>query len=399
MEIDEERYKVEFKGRLAEKTTDRHLKNNWFSFGWIEGNINLNYKKHDSSITTANGELAGSKFVIPYNGNPVIIDDFLLQADDKIVNIHKLDLSLNESDMALSGNLSSAENNIIIDLQASSDIVDWDDLSVYFDDEDNTGSENRKAGHGKQQFKGNVNFSVSEFKKEDLVFSPAVGNIEFVGSSVNLRIQKASLCDINSAGDFKINDNNIVLEMDVSSENSKLEDTLHCFFDYKDQVTGDYILNISLNADGNMDKIREKINGEYEFIIKNGIISGSNPVLLSILKVTNITEIYRGKIPDLASEGLQFTKINMNGLVKDGVIKLKDATLESQYMGFKFNGNINLVDETYDVTFWVTILKTIHDVIEKVPLVKKIHPEKLLSIPVRVKGNLGKPESIESYKE
>ena len=89
----------------------------------------------------------------------------------------------------------------------------------------------------------------------------------------------------------------------------------------------------------------------------------------------------------------------MNGLVKDGVIKLKDASLESQYMGFKFNGNINLVDETYDVTFWVTILKTIHDVIEKVPLVKKIHPEKLLSIPVRVKGNLGKPESIESYKE
>ena len=399
LEFNEENYKVDFKGRLAEKTTNRHLKNDWFSFGWVEGNINLNFMRQKSSKITANGNLTGNKLVIPYKGSPVIIDDFSLKADGSRINIEKLGLSLNKSEIALSGNLSSSADSIALDLEASSDEIDWEDISVYFDDKENTDSENIKAEPGKQQFKGNVKFNFLKFKKEEFVISPAVGNVEFSSKSVNLKIQNASVCDINSTGDFIFNNNNLAMEMDAYSENRKLENTLHCFFDYKDQVTGDYVLNISLNADGNMDKIREKLNGNYEFIIKDGIISGSNPLLLSILKVTNITEIYRGKIPDLTSEGLQFTKIDMNGQVKDGVIKIKDASLESPYVGFRFDGKINLEDDTYEVTFWVTILKTIHDVVEKVPLVKKIKPEKLFSIPVKVKGSLGRPDLIESYKE
>ncbi|MGI9534317.1 MAG: AsmA-like C-terminal domain-containing protein, partial [Thermodesulfobacteriota bacterium] len=216
---------------------------------------------------------------------------------------------------------------------------------------------------------------------------------------IKFDLEKGSACDVITTGNFAIDDKILEMNFDASSENKQFEETLNCFFDDSERISGNYDLQAQINSNGNIDNIRGILNGEFTLNIKDGKVPNNHKLLLTILKVTNITQIYRGKLPDFESEGLKFSKIDIKGDIEKGVIKIKDATFESPYVEILFGGYINLNNEEYDIKFNVAVLQIIHDVLKKVPLLKRLKAENIISIPVRVKGQFNKPDTQQYYKE
>jgi len=408
--LSEKSYNIDYSGRLAEKTTNRYLSDYAFSFGWIEGDITINYLINDASKSTANGTLKGQKIVFPFKPEvPVKIEEVSLNAANNKINIETLNLLLEDEQIDISGNLYANAQKLNLDLDASAEEIDWDGLSKYFGESpgsstesSNPESENRQPGSNQTEripVEGNVKFNVSKFKYGSLYISPLQGEIGLNGDNLNIEFDNASVCEITTNGIIGIKEKNMELDIDANTENEKIEDTLDCLFGQQKQIHGDYDFQSEVKGNGEIDNIKESLNGEFELIIKKGKLTHENPFLLSILKVANITEIYRGKLPDFRKHGLEFSTINIKGNIENGVIRFKDAELDSQYVGILFGGRINLVDESYNLKFNVAVFKTVHDVVEKVPLIKRLKAERLLSIPVRVKGKIDQPETIESYKE
>ncbi|MCZ6702772.1 MAG: AsmA-like C-terminal domain-containing protein [Ignavibacteria bacterium] len=400
LESNDESYLIDYSGKLSKKTTEKFLRENRLKLGWIEGNMSINYIKNDITKSSAKGTIKGGQILYPLKSdNTIKIDNFSLNAQNDKININSLNLVLEDHEMNISGNVYIETDKIKIDLDASANEIEWTELTRYFEDPETNKLQDKNKESINMPIEGTIKVDVSNFNYGKLLWSPLQADINFSEGKVNVEVNKAIICNISTTGYFGINNNNLKMNFDAFSENNKIEETLKCFLDDKELIKGIYDLQADINSYGDIDKIREKLNGGFTFILKDGKISSKNPFSLAILKAINITEIYRGKLPDFSSEGLEFSKIYIEGDVERGVIKFKDATLESPYVGILFSGYINLIDETYDLKFRVAVFKSVQGVIKKIPLVKRLNTEKIISIPVRVKGDFNKPDSNQTYKE
>jgi hypothetical protein len=55
-------------------------------------------------------------------------------------------------------------------------------------------------------------------------------------------------------------------------------------------------------------------------------------------------------------------------------------------------GEINLLNQTLDITLLVSPLKTVDTVVSKIPLIRQIFKRPLIAIPVKVEGDVSNPK-------
>jgi len=109
-----------------------------------------------------------------------------------------------------------------------------------------------------------------------------------------------------------------------------------------------------------------------------------------------VTELFRGKVPDITDEGFAYHSMTVKGTLENGKVLLTEAVMDGSSMDIVGVGEIDIVGKTLDLKLYVAPFKTIDFLIKKTPLVGKILGGKLVSIPVRIKGNFGNPEISES---
>ena len=110
-----------------------------------------------------------------------------------------------------------------------------------------------------------------------------------------------------------------------------------------------------------------------------------------IFALVNVTEIFRGKFPDLRKEGFAYDAITVKGNLQKGKLNVEEAILDGSSMEIVGQGDIDLIAEKMDFTLLVAPLKTVDFVVRKIPLVRSILGGTLVSIPVKVKGDFANP--------
>src|SRR5208337_3318895 len=106
-------------------------------------------------------------------------------------------------------------------------------------------------------------------------------------------------------------------------------------------VTGRvHIDKVELRGEGeDFQKVKESLNGELRFEIENGVIEKFN-ILSKIFSILNVSQLLKGRLPDLATKGLPFHQILANFHVKDGVATTDDFLVDSDAMRITLLGKI-----------------------------------------------------------
>jgi hypothetical protein len=114
-------------------------------------------------------------------------------------------------------------------------------------------------------------------------------------------------------------------------------------------------------------------------------------VLAKVLAFVNVTEVVRGKLPDMAGEGFAYNSLTAKGDIQEGKILLKETVLDGKSARVACEGHINFIKKELDLKFLVAPLKTVDWVVRHIPLVSHILGGTLVSIPVRVTGDWKDP--------
>jgi hypothetical protein len=111
-------------------------------------------------------------------------------------------------------------------------------------------------------------------------------------------------------------------------------------------------------------------------------------VIVRVLQFLNVTDLLRGSFPDPERNGVPYDSLTLQGHVTNGLLKFKEMVFVSPLVNIVGTGSVNLPDRKLDLTFLVAPFTTTDSVIKKIPILKDILGNSLVTIPVRVKGPL-----------
>jgi len=156
-----------------------------------------------------------------------------------------------------------------------------------------------------------------------------------------------------------------------------------------------HIDKVELHGEGeNSQKTKESLNGSLRFEIEDGIIERFN-ILSKIFSILNVTQIYKGRLPDLKTKGLPYHHILSNIYVKDGIASTDDFLVDSDAMRITLLGKVDLSKNLIDARIGVHPLVTIDTILSSVPIAGYILTGKdkaFISYFYEVKGNLDDPK-------
>jgi len=227
----------------------------------------------------------------------------------------------------------------------------------------------------------------------DLTFNHVNADIFVRDSKIFIDFTRANLCGISVPGSIKISSKNMELYLYPVAENRQLDQTVTCHWGKKQLITGNFNLSGKLVAISNSRGIGKVINGNLKFNAKDGRIYRYG-ILSKILALLNLSEIFRGKLPDVVEEGFAFNSIIAEGNIENGKFLFKEFVIDGSSMTIVCEGYVDLVRDKMDMVVLVAPFKTVDYIIKHIPIVNQILGGKLVSIPFRIKGNPENPDII-----
>jgi uncharacterized protein YhdP len=164
-----------------------------------------------------------------------------------------------------------------------------------------------------------------------------------------------------------------------------LDDLLTCAADKKGLMVGKYDFDGEVKAQATPKDAAKSLQGDLVFNAGKGRIYRTN-ILVKIFGFLNVTDIFRGELPNLVEEGFGYNSITANGALQGDKLVVKEAIVDGQSMKMFAQGNLNLTTKTLDLTVAVAPLKTVDFIVSKIPLVNHILGGTLISIPMKVEG-------------
>ncbi len=237
-----------------------------------------------------------------------------------------------------------------------------------------------------------INFNAQKIKFKTLCFTDVSTSISFKKDHSYIRLKSADLCGINYRGYINIKDGKVYVDLPFAAEDSdNIQPLLSCLLKKENFMDGAYSLSGDLLAKGvPTEDINRGVEGSLVFDARQGRIY-TLTLLSRILSVLNVSNVFKGAVPDVTQKGFAYKKITIKADIKDSVIHLTHAIIDGQDMAMIFSGQIDPINDRIDLTCLVAPFKTVDLIIEKIPIISTLLGGRLVSVPVRASGKLSDP--------
>ncbi|MEJ5378045.1 MAG: AsmA-like C-terminal domain-containing protein [bacterium] len=133
-------------------------------------------------------------------------------------------------------------------------------------------------------------------------------------------------------------------------------------------IEGTLGVDVDIQGGANKDS-RGGYSGVLNLEIEKGLIRRF-PVLASVLSMMNLTQLLTGRLPDLSSEGMVFTKIRGTFQLDQGILKTEDLRVESEAVVITMVGEIDLKKRQCDLKVGVQPFVGVDRFVDKLPVIR-----------------------------
>lgn len=388
LKFKEKSFKVGFSGSLSNRTADKLLSENNIVMGPIQGKFKARFYLDEPRRSTARGQIKISGFQLPEKFR-TRIESATLEAAGNRINVKSAMISWNGTRFSIGGGVTMAEDAYLVNLNAFADTLDLEKLIKESRSEE-TGTPPKGW---EAPIRGVINVRGERIRYGQLTWNPANADVVISPGSIEVKVNQANLCGISTPGKVVLKPGGTKLVLTPEARDQDLEPMLACLFDRRQVLTGKFTLNGSLTGDMEGAGFVSSLDGDIDLKARDGRIYKMNS-FVKIMSLLSITEIYRGKLPDLFTEGCEYETISVKGKIIAGKLVISESLLDGPCVRMVFRGEIDFAKQKMDVVALVSPLRTVDRVIGKVPLVNKILDGGLISVPVRISGNLSDPSVI-----
>jgi hypothetical protein len=384
-----------YQGKLTKPALDELLESNQILSGSMQGDFRTHLLWNALGGSTAAGKLQVAGLRLAWGIKvPLQVERAILTASGKKLEVDSAMLVVEGNTVELKGNIEASQGLLNLGLEATSRELEWTSLERLWKKADQSGS-NPPAPTEKSSslpLRGAIKVDTDSFKSDGVSLKPAHGTVLFRQQGVGIALNHGGLCGIPLAGEINFAPAGMRLDLHCDVQGQELEPVAACLWERK--MTGRFDLSGKLTASGDRDLLANGSRGNLDFIAKDGRIYELT-VLNKILAVLNLTEIFRGRLPDLTKDGFAYKSMKITGDIADGHLQLKEAVIDGSSMKLIGQGDVDLIKKELDLTVLVAPLKTADAIFSQIPVLGKIVTGKdgtLLSIPFGVKGELKDPK-------
>jgi hypothetical protein len=234
-----------------------------------------------------------------------------------------------------------------------------------------------------------VRMTSSDLSWDNIPFS-VTGTAEFGGETVVADL-KVDLCGISSLGTLTMDATGPAIDMAISASGKDLDTTMTCLSQEKISVTGTYSLSARIAGKGTGDALVRSLRGPLDLTLKDGRINRFT-LLSRIFSYLNVTELLRGKLPDLKKEGFPYRTLAVRGEMSGGKFLLREAAMDAPSMGIAATGEVDILGRKENLEVLVSPFRTADTIVRWIPILRYVLGGTLVSIPIAVKGDIDNPK-------
>jgi hypothetical protein len=390
--LKEREFGLNFTGNLTQRTTDKFFMNTLILNEWITGDFKVHILRDEPLKITAEGALQGAN--IPFSsimGAPGHIKSFSLNAATDRLTVESAILIWEDNIITLGGDLNFTGDSFLLDMDLSTTEIDLEKIGGLLEKEDTEENEGLNVQIWDIPIRGVLRLKSENFTYDRFTWNPFHANISFARDEVSVEVINALLCGIAFPGVMKVTTQGLSLDFQPNSMNQELEPAFACLLQKERYATGSFGLKGKVAAQGKSETLVRSLRGSFEFSAIKGRIYQYG-LLAKIFAFLNLTEIFKGQLPDMVKEGFAYRTITTHGDIKDGRVVVNELIIDSPSMGIVAQGFVDPVNNKVDLKCLVAPLRTVDSIIKKIPGISQLTGGTLFSIPLRVTGDLDNPK-------
>ena len=383
---------VEFSGRIARETVGRLFRNAKIRYGGIEGNLRAHIPLSDLARSSAQGRLTAKEIHLPRLMGPLAIEDLTLRASGNRIEATSSTITWGKARFSLTGRAMASGDALNVDADLAADEITWDDLRAWVDGAGPApGAASGGSGAPRRlPVTGVVRLTAGSLAIGEYVWKPVRADIVLRGEEVAATIREADLCGISTTGEVRLGPGVPEVDFRLTPRQTELQPVLSCLRHQRIGMTGTYELAGRITGRGSGDALLQDLHGDIAFRAAKGRIYKLN-LLSKILALLNVTQLFLGKVPDLAHDGFAYNSLSIKGTLSNGRLAIGEAVLDGSSMNIVGQGEVDVRTGKMDISALASPLKTVDTILRKIPVVRYILGGTLVSVAVRAEGNLDDP--------
>ncbi len=393
------KWAIRFKGLLKAASLDRILVVNSFLKGVVQGDISVRLPTRHWTMLTAQGTLQGSGLQNPgtlfvHHSWPLAIDSIRIQADNNRIKILTASLRWDKHRYTASGEVFLSRGKTLFDLDLHVTDLSWSWVKKELGLEQAGLGPKKGKGGPFPSYRGIVRLKADHFHYGHLAFAPFAADVTVGDKGTEITITKAVYCGVSMPTEIKVYPNNrLQIMIRAAAKDLDLNRVLTCIWSKSGLMSGTCDFEGEFSPSGNPGEEISSIEGRADFKAWGGRIYRFN-LLSKIFALLNLSEIFRGKLPDLAKEGFAYNTFILKGPIEEGRFVMEEGYIDGASMDIFWQGECDLGKKTLDMTVLVAPFKTVDSILKHVPVLGKLMNGSTVSIPIKVTGPLDNPSVL-----
>jgi hypothetical protein len=323
-----------------------------------------------------------------------VVEQLVVYAAWDQLQIQTAELTWEKNSILINGDVHLDNENTLIDLDVSSDMLDLTPLKEAQDRIASTSAEKKKNRFFEYfPLEGIVRVRVQKVGLNRMNWSDLRANLAFNRDHVDIQLENINLCGLIFKGEALLSSDHHSFDLWPYGHKLPIQATFRCLHSPSIKVDGSFDLKGKITSQGHPREFGRSLDGKLKFSAHDGRIYEDN-ILTKILAFINLTEIFAGQTPDLGKEGFGYNDIQMNLSIDGRQIKLVDGYIDGRSMTISAQGNFDIDKQTIDLKVLVAPFKTIDRIIRHIPIINYILKGSLIMIPLRIEGNLASPTVV-----
>lgn len=385
-------WQVQFRGRVDAVELKGLLLEHPFDRSRLEGELQARLHPTQPSGTSISGRLRMENVPFtPPGATPLLIEELDLAATGDRLSLSPARLLWKDRHHRLEGDIAITPGGYVLDLRHSADALVWGEPP----------SQPRPPGEApggldywSVPLRGRVQTRLEELRLGDWRWQSVEATVDLTPGAVHIDVLQADLCGLATPAQVLLQPGTFQLALQPQGQGRPFAATLGCLLDKADLMSGDFDFQGDLSAAaGPPGALLSRMGGNVALTAGTGRIYRFN-LLGKILAVVNVTEVFRGRMPDLVGEGFAYDAIRIQGRVSEGQLLLEEAVISGASMGLVAIGSVDLIRRQVDLNVLVAPLKTVDSIVSRIPVVGEVLGGSLVSIPVAVTGPIEDPSVV-----
>lgn len=381
-----------FKGTLVSQTLNAIFLDSIYSDASLEGSFRTHIVLEHPRQSTAEGKFKGENIPATWNPDiPLVVRHIALEATEQGVVIDTAEVAAGNMTFKAKGTLSSLPAWFAVDMDVSSDGIQWDTLENMLQKKERTGHREKEGFLKDFPVRGTLRLRSDFFRYQKFRWEPFDADISLDGKTLLSTTKKAALCGVSTTGTVGITEQGLKINIALSAKDLSFEPTVLCFTEKNIDITGTFQMEARLKGEGTISEIAKRLDGTFALSAKDGKILKAKS-LYKTFDILNEAENFKGQFPDLDREIIGYTALKLSGVIREQRIQLEEGMLDSSVIEIMARGHLDLKNETLDLNAFVSPLKTVNKVVRMIPVLGYVLGGSLLSVPVKISGNMNDPQ-------